>query len=41
MAKAKEEARRINCMSNMKQLQICWILYADDYKGVMCPNDFI
>jgi prepilin-type N-terminal cleavage/methylation domain-containing protein/prepilin-type processing-associated H-X9-DG protein len=41
LAKAKEEARRINCMSNLKQLQICWVMYADDYAGVVCPNDWI
>ena len=41
LAKAKEEARRINCMSNLRQLQLCWIMYADDYAGVFCPNDWI
>jgi prepilin-type N-terminal cleavage/methylation domain-containing protein/prepilin-type processing-associated H-X9-DG protein len=41
LARAKEDARRINCLSNLKQLQICWILYADDYKGALCPNDWI
>jgi len=41
LAKAKEEARRVNCMSNLKQLQLCWQMYADDYGGVLCPNDWI
>ncbi len=41
LAKAKEQGRRINCMSNLKQLQLCWELYADDYKGTFVPNDFI
>jgi prepilin-type N-terminal cleavage/methylation domain-containing protein/prepilin-type processing-associated H-X9-DG protein len=41
LAKAKEEGRRINCISNLKQLNLCWIMYADDYKGVLCPNDWI
>src|ERR1022692_307103 len=41
LAKAKEEARRINCMSNLKQLQLCWQMYADDYGGMLCPNDWI
>jgi prepilin-type N-terminal cleavage/methylation domain-containing protein/prepilin-type processing-associated H-X9-DG protein len=41
LAKAKEEARRINCISNLKQLQICWVMYADDYAGVLCPNDWV
>jgi prepilin-type processing-associated H-X9-DG protein/prepilin-type N-terminal cleavage/methylation domain-containing protein len=41
MAKGKEEARRINCVGNLKQLQLCWQMYADDYAGVLCPNDWI
>lgn len=41
LAKAKEQARQINCMSNLKQLQLCWQLYADDNGGVLPPNDFI
>jgi len=41
LAKTKEEGRRINCMSNLKQLQLCWEMYADDYSGVLCPNDWI
>ena len=27
------------CLSNMKQLQICWELYADDYKGTLVRNE--
>ena len=38
---AKESARSINCQSNLKQLQLCWQLYADDYAGVFVPNDWI
>jgi len=41
LARAKEEGHRINCMSNLKQLNLCWVMYADDYKGVLCPNDWI
>jgi prepilin-type N-terminal cleavage/methylation domain-containing protein/prepilin-type processing-associated H-X9-DG protein len=41
LAHAKREALRINCISNMKQLQFCWTMYADDYAGVLCPNDWI
>ncbi len=41
LAKAKEEGKRINCMSNLRQLQICWHMYADDYAGVLAPNDNI
>jgi prepilin-type processing-associated H-X9-DG protein len=41
LAKAKEQGRQINCMSNLKQLQLCWELYTDDYNGTFPPNDFI
>jgi prepilin-type N-terminal cleavage/methylation domain-containing protein/prepilin-type processing-associated H-X9-DG protein len=41
LGRAKGEAQRANCMSNLKQLQLCWIMYADDYAGVLCPNDWI
>src|SRR5262245_61831008 len=30
LAKAKEKAQRMNCLSNLKQLQLCWVLYCDD-----------
>ncbi len=41
LAKAKAQARQVNCLSNLKQLQLCWQLYADDYAGVLPPNDYI
>ena len=41
LARAKESGRAINCVSNMRQLQLCWQMYADDYAGVLCPNDFV
>jgi len=41
LAKTKEEGRSIHCRSNLRQLQLCWQLYADDYRGVFCPNDWV
>jgi prepilin-type processing-associated H-X9-DG protein/prepilin-type N-terminal cleavage/methylation domain-containing protein len=41
LSRAKDSARSINCESNLKQLQLCWHLYADDYAGVFVPNDWI
>jgi prepilin-type processing-associated H-X9-DG protein len=41
LSQAKESARSINCMSNLRQLQLCWQMYADDYAGVFAPNDWI
>ncbi|MGA2543247.1 MAG: prepilin-type N-terminal cleavage/methylation domain-containing protein [Verrucomicrobiota bacterium] len=41
LSRAKDSARNINCESNLRQLQLCWHLYADDYAGVFVPNDWI
>jgi prepilin-type N-terminal cleavage/methylation domain-containing protein/prepilin-type processing-associated H-X9-DG protein len=36
---AKEQGRKIGCINNLKQLQLCWELYVDDYGGTLPPND--
>jgi prepilin-type N-terminal cleavage/methylation domain-containing protein/prepilin-type processing-associated H-X9-DG protein len=41
LARAKEEGRRANCVSNLRQLTICWEMYADDNQGFLAPNDWI
>jgi len=41
LARAKEEGRRVNCMGNLHQLNLCWQMYADDYQGTFAPNDDI
>jgi prepilin-type processing-associated H-X9-DG protein len=41
LPKVLEEARCIQCRNNLKQLQVCWQMYGDDYGGVLCPNDWI
>ncbi|MEY4385266.1 MAG: hypothetical protein RLY20_549 [Verrucomicrobiota bacterium] len=38
LAKAKEKALAISCMSNMKQLQLAWLLYADDNNSKCARN---
>jgi prepilin-type N-terminal cleavage/methylation domain-containing protein/prepilin-type processing-associated H-X9-DG protein len=38
LAKAKSKTQGIKCMSNLKQLQLCWQMYALDYDGLMVPN---
>jgi prepilin-type N-terminal cleavage/methylation domain-containing protein/prepilin-type processing-associated H-X9-DG protein len=38
LAKAKAKAQAISCMSNAKQLQLCWHLYANDNDDTMVPN---
>jgi len=41
LARAKEEGRRANCISNLKQLTLCWEMYPDDNQGVLAPNNWI
>ena len=38
LAKAKLKGQSIVCVNNMHQLSLAWIMYADDYNGVMAPN---
>jgi prepilin-type N-terminal cleavage/methylation domain-containing protein/prepilin-type processing-associated H-X9-DG protein len=38
LAKAKARAQGTYCLNNMKQLQLAWTLYADDYAGIFAPN---
>ena len=39
LTKAKEKAKTINCLSNLKQLELGWHLYAADYNDTMPGND--
>jgi prepilin-type N-terminal cleavage/methylation domain-containing protein/prepilin-type processing-associated H-X9-DG protein len=41
LARAKEEGRRANCVSNLRQLTICWEMYTDDNQGFLAPNNWI
>jgi len=38
LGKAKAKAQSISCLSNLKQLQLCWQMYADDNHDTMAPN---
>jgi prepilin-type N-terminal cleavage/methylation domain-containing protein/prepilin-type processing-associated H-X9-DG protein len=38
LAKAKAAGQAAACLSNYKQLQLCWHLYADDHEDRMVPN---
>ena len=33
LSKAKMKAKGISCLSNLKQMQLCWIMYATDHDG--------
>ena len=41
LAKAKEKAWTVGCLSNLKQLETCWHLYALDNNDILVPNDSI
>ena len=44
-AQAREKARQTVCLSNLKQISVAWMLYAQDHDEQVCPsyyyaNDF-
>ena len=41
LTKAKDTAKTTACLSNLKQLTICWHLYAGDNDDLVVPNDNI
>ena len=41
LSKAKSEALRIACINNLKQLQLCWHLYAHDNNDTLPPNNYV
>lgn len=38
LSKAKERAINIACLNNLRQLQICWHLYATEHNDFLVPN---
>jgi prepilin-type N-terminal cleavage/methylation domain-containing protein len=38
LSRAKSKALQISCMTNLKQLQLCWQMYADDSGDVLALN---
>lgn len=41
VSKAKEYGRRVKCLNNLKQLQLCWLLYAHDNEDRLVPNNYV
>jgi prepilin-type N-terminal cleavage/methylation domain-containing protein/prepilin-type processing-associated H-X9-DG protein len=39
LARSKQQALSTQCLSNLKQLQLCWSMYAGDNKGVLAENN--
>src|SRR5690349_17997315 len=40
LGRAKSKAQSIRCLSNMRQLQLCWHLYGLDNNDQFTPNNF-
>jgi prepilin-type N-terminal cleavage/methylation domain-containing protein/prepilin-type processing-associated H-X9-DG protein len=38
LARAKQEAQKANCLSDLKQLQVCYHMYVGDYNDMLPPN---
>ena len=38
LARSKAQAQAMDCLSNLRQLEICWISYADDNHGNLVPS---
>jgi len=41
LSRAKEKARSVACLNHLKQLQLCYQLYAVDHAGSLPPNNFV
>jgi len=37
--RAREQARRVQCLSNLHQLTIAWLEYANEHKGRICSSE--
>jgi prepilin-type N-terminal cleavage/methylation domain-containing protein/prepilin-type processing-associated H-X9-DG protein len=41
LARAKGKARDVACLNHLKQLQTCWLMYANDHDDVVVPNQSV
>ena len=39
LSRARAKAQRIQCLNNLKQLQVCWYVYVDDNRERTPPNE--
>ncbi|MBI2929340.1 MAG: prepilin-type cleavage/methylation domain-containing protein [Verrucomicrobia bacterium] len=39
LSKSKLKGQQTVCLSNLKQLQLCWTMYADDHNDALIGND--
>jgi prepilin-type N-terminal cleavage/methylation domain-containing protein/prepilin-type processing-associated H-X9-DG protein len=38
LSKARSLAQSAGCLNNLRQLQVCWLMYANDHDGTLPPN---
>src|ERR1051326_3846681 len=41
LAKAKSKATAVHCMANLKQMQLTWLMYADDNNDALAGNNWM
>ncbi len=41
LSKAKAQALGLTCINNLRQLQLCWHLYAHDNNDTLSPNNYV
>ena len=41
LSQAKQRAGTISCLNNLKQLQTCWLMYANEHEDVLPPNNSV
>ena len=41
LSKGRARAQTIDCVDHLRQLQLCWHMYAHDNDGVLTPNNFV
>jgi prepilin-type N-terminal cleavage/methylation domain-containing protein/prepilin-type processing-associated H-X9-DG protein len=41
LSKAKSQALNAACLSNLRQLEVCWYLYTDDNRDLLVPNNSV
>jgi prepilin-type N-terminal cleavage/methylation domain-containing protein/prepilin-type processing-associated H-X9-DG protein len=41
LSRAKAKAQAISCISNLKQLGLCWVMYANDNYDFLVPNNAV
>src|SRR6478672_6148189 len=37
--RAREQAKRVQCLSNLRQLTMAWLNYANEHKGRLCSSE--